>query len=318
MLTAQRIIADASQIAKVRGYFTQANDMLNAILSDLCQTTDLALARGQFDFNFNPGLTSLFGSGPYPLPLDYLRTSGSSGARGITKSAFYLYPAPAFPAGQPIFMTPIDLAEFDLFPKLPSQSTPQLWATDMGGPLTQRIILATWMVTTSGSTTATPASLIGLVAGLAVAGEGIVPGTTVVSVGATDIVLSVAPTATNTAASVFFGIAPVAYVYPAPLGSYPVTVRYQRQMPPLYDLTRRPWFPMDGYLIDKLAAKMMAFSDDAREAGRDAKANDELARYLGLKDDNTNRSQSVQLDGRNYGQSGLGGRNLRSTKTIGW
>src|SRR5688572_11124228 len=107
MLTADRIVTDAKQIAKVRGFDDQALDQINAILSDLCHTTDLALARGQLDFNFDPSLTSLFGSGPYKLPLDYLRTSGSSGARGVTRSAFYLYPAPAYPAGQPIFMTPI-------------------------------------------------------------------------------------------------------------------------------------------------------------------------------------------------------------------
>lgn len=386
MLTAARIVSDAKQIAKVRGFDDQALDQINAILSDLCQTTDLALARGQFDFNFNPSLTSLFGSGPYPLPLDYLRTSGSSGARGVTKSAWYLYPSPAFPAGQPIFMTPIDLAEFDLFPKLPSQSTPELWCTDMGGPLTQRIILATSAALTAGSTTGTLALTTGLYDGLAMAGEGIEPGTVATTVpfseattgtthtsttmdgiptaawaliregddvtaadvpGGTTVdalpvsgtvTLSAAATGSNTeavtfsrpllmsqaatktlaAASVYFGIAPVAYVYPAPLSNYPVTVRYQRMMPPLIDLDSYPWFPMDGYLIDKLAAKMMAFTDDSREAGRDAKAEMELRRYLGLSDDKTNRSQAVQLDGRNYGVSALGGRNLRNTKTAGW
>ena len=318
MLTADRIVTDAKQIAKVRGFDDQALDQINAILSDLCHTNDMALARGQYDFTFDPSLVSLFGSGPYSLPLDYLRTSGSSGARGVTRSAFYLYPAPAYPAGQPIFMTPIDLAEFDLFPKLNSQSTPELWCTDMGGPLTQRIILATPMATTINSTTAVPVSLTGLVAGLGVAGEGIQPGTTIATVAAPNITLSLAATATLSAASVFFGIAPVAYVYPAPLGTYPVTVRYQRMMPPLIDLAQYPWFPMDGYLIDKLAAKMMAFADDSRELARDAKAEAALGRYLGLSDDKTNRSQSVQLDGRAFGHGGAGGNRLRNTKFAGW
>jgi hypothetical protein len=318
MLTAARILVEAKQDAKVRGFTAQGIDTINAVLSDLCQTTDLALARGQFNFNFNPQLTSLFGSGPYPLPLDYLRTSGSSGARGVTKSAWYLYPAPTLPAAQPIFMTPIDLAEFDLFAKLPSQSTPQLWCTDMGGPLTQRIILATPMAIASGSVTATPVSLTGLVPGLGVAGEGIQPGTTIIAVPGPTITLSLPATATLAAASVFFGIAPVAYVYPAPLGPYPVTVRYQRQMPPLVDEAQYPWFPMDSYLIDKCAARLMHLSGDSRETVRDAKADKELGRYLGLSDDKTNRSQAVQLDGRNYGTSALGGRNLRNTKTMGW
>jgi hypothetical protein len=318
MLTASRITIDAQQIAKVRGFTTQALDQINAVLSDLCQTTDLALARGQFNFNFNPQLTSLFGSGPYPLPLDYLRTSGSSGARGVTRSAWYLYPAPAFPAGQPIFMTPIDLAEFDLFPQLPSQSTPELWCTDMGGPLTQRIILATAMATTLNGVTATPVSVVGLVPGLGVAGEGIKPGTTIATVPGATITLSLPATATLAAASVFFGIAPVAYVYPAPLGTYPVTVRYQRMMPPLIDLTQYPWFPMDSYMIYMLASKLMAFAGDDRIDRFEARAMKELGRYLGLSDDKTNRAQQVQHDGRMFGHGGAGGQNLRNTKNMGW
>jgi hypothetical protein len=386
VLTAARIITDAKQIAKVRGFDAQALDAINEILSDLCEDHDLALARGQFNFNFDPNLSgSLFGSGPYPLPLDYLRTSGSSGARGVTKSAFYLYPAPALPAGQPIFMTPIDLAEFDLFAKLPSQSTPELWCTDMGGPLTQRIILATAAALTSGSTTGTLADTTGLYDGLAMAGEGITPGTVMTTapftqtttgdthtsttvdniptpawdlirlgdtVTATDIsttvaalpmsgtvtltatasgsntgeaitfarplLLSLPATMTLAAASVYFGIAPVAYVYPAPLGTYPVTVRYQRMMPPLIDLNSYAWFPKDGYMVNKTAAKLCRYSDDSRTDRFEAIAARELGQYLGLSDDKTNRSQAVQLDGRNYGTSALGGRNLRNTKFAGW
>jgi hypothetical protein len=89
-------------------------------------------------------------------------------------------------------------------------------------------------------------------------------------------------------------------------------------MPPLIDLNSYSWFPMDGYMIDKLAAKLMAFTDDSRELARDQKADMELRRYLGLSDDKTNRSQAVQLDGRNYGVSAMGGRNLRDTKHQGW
>src|ERR1700688_4834483 len=111
MLTANRIATDAKQIAKVLGFDDQTLDQINAILSDLCQTSDLALARGQFNFNFNPQLTSLFGCGPIPLPLDYLRTSGSSGARGAIRPVTYLYPNPQFPSGQRLYLTPIDLGE---------------------------------------------------------------------------------------------------------------------------------------------------------------------------------------------------------------
>jgi hypothetical protein len=205
-------------------------------------------------------------------------------------------------------------------------------------------VLATTMQITSGSTfaVAQDASAI-LTVGLSVAGEGIVPGTTILGspllntngqpilntngqpiltgsshITGGNLVLSNPATATIVSASVFFGIAPVAYVYPAPLSNWPVTVRYQRWMPSLVDTSQYPWFPNDGYLIDKLAAKLMALADDTRELSRDAKADKELGKYLGLSDDKTNRSQAVQLDGRNYGTSALGGRNLRNTKTMGW
>jgi len=171
---------------------------------------------------------------------------------------------------------------------------------------------------TAGSTTATPLLLTGLVAGLGVAGEGIQPGTTIIAAPGPTITLSLPATATLPAASVFFGIAPAAYVYPAPNGPYPVMVRYQRMMPPLIDLQQYPWFPNDGFLIDKLAAKLMAFSGDSRMDMFEARAMKELGRYLGLSDDKTNRAQQVQLDGRMYGHGGAGGRGVKDTKTMGW
>jgi hypothetical protein len=317
MLTAALIIDHVNQRSKGRGFTLQALDELNAVLGDLCEDYDLALARGTFNFNFNPQLTSLFGSGPYPLPLDYLRTSGSSGARGATKPVTYLYPNPTFPSGQRLYMTPIDLGEFDLFPQLPSQSTPELWATDMGAPLSERIVSATTMQTTAGSVTATVASALSLVNGLSVAGEGIVPGTTMTIAGVT-VTLSNPAQSNLTAASVFFGVPPVAYVYPAPLGPYPVQVRYQRKMPPLTDTSQIPWFPNEGYLMEELASRMAAYTGDSRAEEWHSRGLMRLRKYLGLSDDKTNRSQAVQLDGRMYGQGGLGGRNLRNTKTIGW
>jgi hypothetical protein len=319
VLTAARLVADANQIAKGKGFIQQGLEGLNAILGDLCEQHDLALACGTFNFNFNPSLTgTLFGSGPYPLPLDYLRTAGALGARGQTKSAWYLYPTPVFPAGQPMYLTAVDLAEFDLMPKLPSQSTPNLWATDMSGPLTQRIVLNTTMGVTSGSTTAAPADTANLAAGLAVAGEGILPGTTILSTALPNITLSQPATATILSASVFFGIPPNGYAYPAPNGTWPVTIRYQRKMPPLVDTSQIPWFPNAGYLIDKLAAWMMAFTGDSRIDAFNARAARELSQYLGLADDRTNRAQAVQLDPRTFGQGGPGGRGLKMTKTAGW
>jgi hypothetical protein len=314
VLTAAAIIDRANQIAKGRGMAPQGLDGLNAILSDLCEVHDLALARGQFNFNFDPQLTSLFGSGPYSLPLDYLRTSGSSGARGVTRSAWYLYPAPTLPAAQPIFMTPIDLAEFDLYAKLPSQSTPNLWCTDMA---VQKIIISTSANLTAGSTAGTVVLATGILSGMSISGEGIVPGTTITIAGL-NITLSQAATITNPDSSVFFGYPPLAYVYPAPLGPYPVTVRYQRKMPPIIDDGVIPWFPNEGFLIEKLASFQMPITGDSRKDTMEASADKKLGKYLGLSDDKTNRSQAVQLDGRNYGRGGGGGRGLRDTKTMGW
>ena len=315
MLTAAGVIDKALQNARAINMDAQALDFLNAILSDLCQNKDLALARGRYLFNFNPALVTLFGSGPYPLPLDYLRTSGSSGSRGVNKSVWYLYPTPSFPAGQPLYLIPIDLAEFDLFPQLPSQSTPELWATDMGGPLTQRIVNATTATLTAGSTAGTVADASNLQNGLSMAGEGVQPGTTI-TVSGLNITLSVPATGTNTAASVFFGIPPVAYVYPAPIGSYPVTVRYQRQMPDIVSTAQYPWFPSDGYLIDQLTGFIMGLTGDQRREQFFASASRHLEQYLGLSDDKTNRAQQVVLDARNFGR-GAGGR-LKDTKIQGW
>ncbi len=322
MLTAGTIIAEALNRAKVPLYTGQALDELNSILGDLCETTSLALARGVFNFNFNPGLTTMFGSGPYPLPLDYLRTSDSSGATGTSKSAWYLYPTPAWPQGQPIYMAPIDLAEFDLYPQFPSQSLPSVWATDMGAPLTQRITAVTTAALLVNSNAGKATIGLGIANGLSMAGEGVKPGTTISGVvqnpdGTANFTMSQPATGTNAAASVFFGIPPVGYAYPAPLGSYPVTIRYQRKMPPLTSTAAIPWFPHEGYLTRALAGRMMETSDDSRAVEMLTLAKEELRGYLDLADDKTNRSQQVQLDLRNYG-GGTPYSRARNTKFAGW
>lgn len=323
MLTAAQIISHALEIARAPLYTTQAQDLFNAILSDLCQEYDLALARGLFQFNFNPSLVTMYGSGPYPLPLDYLRTSGSSGATGTSRSAWYLYPTPAFPQGQPIFMTPIDLAQFDMLPQFPNQSTPELWATDVGGPITERLTLVTTAALTRTSTAAVLASSTGAAQGQAIAGEGIVPGTTITALAGVNATLSNAATKTIAAASVFLGIAPVGYAYPPPLGNYPVSIRYQRQMPPVTDLTQVPWFPNDGYLIEELAGRVMALTDDSRaqeyigNGQAPGRSGMRLKKYLALSDDKTNRAQQVQLDPRSFG-GGTAYSRASITKSQGW
>lgn len=391
MLTAAALITRVNQIVGAPNYVSQGLDGLNIVLGDLCEDYDFALARGEYSFNFNPALTSMFGSGPYPLPLDYLRTSGSSGAEGQTKSAWFLYPAPAFPMGQPMQLVPVDLGRFDQYPQLNAQGIPGVIATDMGGPLTQRITCVTPAVTTAGSTMIYATLAPGIAAGQGVAGEGITPGTTVVSVStalvttcdtnstttlsnipstaeiqigdivtaanivldstgapiqvqtivdaqtvtisfaATSnavgeavtfahsgaiVILSEPATATSSLASVFFGIAPVCYVYPPPIGSWPVTIRYQRKMPPIVDLARVPWFPNESYLVERMAASQMQITGDTRLAEFEGIAKGRLQRYIDLVDDKTNRAQTIQMDAGRYGRGSFG--RLKNTKVAGW
>ena len=316
MLNAAQIITRANQIAKCPGFVQQGQDGLNVVLNDICLHNDFALARALFTFNFNPSLTTLFGSGPYPLPLDYLRTSGSSGTEGLTKSAWFMYPAPNFPSGQPQPLIPIDLGEFDQYPQLNAQGIPSVIATDMGGPLNQRIVLSTTASLTAGSTAGTVSVATGLTNGLAMAGECVKPGTTV-TVSGLNITLSLPAVGTSTTASVFFGIAPVAYVYPAPVGPYPVSIRYQRMMPPILDTARMPWFDDEDFLIEKLAARQMAITGDTRKDGYDATADRTMGKYLELSDDKTNRAQTVVMDPRKYG-TGSQWSKLRNTKVAGW
>ena len=323
MLTAAEILEEAANRAKVPGYSpTFGLRNLNSVLSDICQHYDYALARGNFQFSFNPSLSSMFGSGPYNLPLDYLRTSGSSGAEGASKSVWYKYPAPQFSQGwQPIYMVPVDLAEFDQYPQFTeNQSQPGIWATDMGGPVTDRIVLATTGdITGTDASIYNMASITGLVVGQSCAGQGITPGSTILAVdtATSKVTLSQNTTGAIDSASVFFGIAPVAYVYPAPLSDYPVTCRYQRQMPPIVNLNQVPWFPDEGYLSAELAARLCEISDDARSISLHEIAARAMQKYGGKADDKTNRSQAVQLDARSFGAGSAYG-SARNTKYAGW
>jgi len=107
-LTASQIVALACQAAGCPGYEVIAGQLLNVILSDLCQTYDFDVARGTSSFNMNPSLVVsapaafpnlLAGSGPYPLPTDFLRC----------KYGDVMW----FLQGVPYVMIPIEQYEFD-------------------------------------------------------------------------------------------------------------------------------------------------------------------------------------------------------------
>ena len=126
-LQAQQICVLARQIAKCPNYLPQSGLLLNSILSDLCQTYDLDLAKKALNFNLTPAAGPIgnpnvqLASGPFGLPAEYLRTK--------IGDVFY------FPNGlgsDPRELTPIDLAEFDgLVQQAGFQNFPVYWVTDM-------------------------------------------------------------------------------------------------------------------------------------------------------------------------------------------
>ena len=329
--TANQIIALATEAAHCPGKAAQAQVLLNVILSDLCQEHDFALARQQFVFNFAPGALptgllpstppAMFGSGPYPLPLDYLRMSGSSGSSGAQRSFIWWL------QGVPYPVIPCDLAEFDLqVQQAGLNSYVWLEATDMSSPISSRIQQATIVGTTAGSPNITfpiGSNMSRIVAGLGVAGQGIVPGTTLLSIntGAQTGVLSQNAILTNPGGSVMFGYPPATWIFPPPSSAQQAQIRYQAMMPPITDFTTFPWFPNDGYLIEKLTGRLCQLVDDDRApqllGGPDVPGSPDakLSAYLAMKDDDQNRPKRVELDRRTFGAPWP---TLPSTKTIGW
>lgn len=98
--------------------------MLNTVLEELCTSYDFEVAAGTYYFNFDPGLTSLignsiYGSGPYPLPSDFLRCCGPESVWWTNQ-------------GVPYPLIPLDLSEFDMAVQQAGlQSYPYWFATDV-------------------------------------------------------------------------------------------------------------------------------------------------------------------------------------------
>jgi len=97
-LTSAQIVTLACQIARATGFVSQAGQLLNMVLDELCQTYDFELARTELNFTFNGPLGS--GFGPYTLPNDFLRVDGDS----VT---YYIL-------NQPYRMVRIDMKEWDV------------------------------------------------------------------------------------------------------------------------------------------------------------------------------------------------------------
>jgi len=117
-------------------------------------------------------------------------------------------------------------------------------------------------------------------------------------------------------------VQPQMYVWPPPAGGYPVTARYQRQMPDIINPSTSsaiPWFPHQNYLTTRLAGELMKLTNDKRigEYLGDGPlgAQGLLDRYLKLANDDEDRAKRVTLDRRFFSNGYF---RLKNTKQIGW
>lgn len=117
-LTYAQIVSLACQVAKCPGFTSQAGQLLNNILNDLCINYDFDIAKATYIFNFD--LSQNGGSGPFNLPADFLRAD--------LNDVFYTI------NGVPYPMIAITTAEYDAMVQTPGlQSYPTFYATDFSG-----------------------------------------------------------------------------------------------------------------------------------------------------------------------------------------
>lgn len=335
---ASRIMSASRQIAKCPNYIDQSLDQLNSILAHIAATVDFSSARGQWNFTFNPNLTTTGGgnivtTGPNSLPIDYLRVPVSTGSTGAQRSSKWYLQGVAYD------MIEIDLTELDdQVQQAGIQSYPYFWAKDFAQY--QPIVEVTGNLTANSTAVGgvaiidTGSVLTGITAGMSIAGgigplSVIVPGTTITAVGGggTSLTLSAAPTAGLTGATLLIGNPAVGYAYPPPSGSYNAMIRYQRMMPRLTQAQVNAgaycWFADDQALEDALTGMLCKYTDDTRVTefiGGGLGSNEGLygrrmAQYLRTADDNSNRSKNVVLDRRTFGGSFA---SLPNTKQVGW
>lgn len=109
------------------------------------------------------------------------------------------------------------------------------------------------------------------------------------------------------------------YVWAPAAGQYPFTVRYNPQMPDIATPASSavvPWFPNSDYLIEAVASRLMAITDDARNKDYRALSEDTLTKYLKMKDDPETAVKRVGLDPRRFGNQNW--QALPNTKRVGW
>ena len=115
---------------------------------------------------------------------------------------------------------------------------------------------------------------------------------------------------------------PQMYVWPPPAGGYPVTARYQRQMPDIVNPAASaaiPWFPNQNYLLTRVSGELMKLTNDKRTAeylgDGTLGAQGILNRYLKMTNDDEDRAKRVTLDRRYFSSDWF---RLKNTKSIGW
>jgi hypothetical protein len=112
-LSYAQIVALSCQVAKCPGFTSQAGQLLNNILNDLCENYDLGIASSSYAFQFNTSING--GAGPFPLPADFLRSA-------INDTIYYI-------SGVPYIMTAIDNNEYDAMVQTPGlQSYPTFYS----------------------------------------------------------------------------------------------------------------------------------------------------------------------------------------------
>jgi hypothetical protein len=147
-LTASQICTLAQQDARCPGFATQAGELLNMILSDLCQTYDFDVAKQTYQFNMNPSQINYLGQNFQNLPANYLRA--------IRLECFYVIDGVPYP------MIPCDLEEFDMLVEQAGLSNfPVFFATDMSYTGTSNSLSAT---NVPNGTTGVPVMLFWMVA----------------------------------------------------------------------------------------------------------------------------------------------------------
>ncbi len=118
-LTAAQICTLARENARCPGFTSQSGQLLNSILSDLCQTYNFSVARKTLAFTFNTSQINSQGQAYQNLPSDYLR--------GIRNGSYYTI------SGVPYPMISVDFVEeYNMLIEQSGLSNfPVFYATDM-------------------------------------------------------------------------------------------------------------------------------------------------------------------------------------------